>query len=504
MTEKLPVSDHVDIMLLLEGTFPYVSGGVSSWVHQIIRGFPQYTFGAVFIGSRREDYGDIKYPFPDNLKHLETYYLQDEHSKPPIAPLRGDEKGFAILERLHNWFANPWPEGLPDELKKVSFYLNRENGVDYTQFLYSERSWEYICRLYGERSKDPSFVDYFWTVRNMHTPIWQLASIAGNLIPARAYHTVSTGYAGFLGGLLRHHTGRPLILSEHGIYTKERRIDIFNNDWIQDNRNALQRDLTQVSYFRDLWIRFFETLGRFCYDASDRIVSLYDGVRDRQISDGASPDKITVIPNGIDLDRFAPLQNTRPADPPMVLALLGRVVPIKDVKTYIRAIRILAAYFPDIEGWVVGPEGEAPDYADECRALARSLDIENRVRFTGFMNPVELFPKIGLLVLSSISEGLPLVALEGFAAGVPLVATDVGACRQLVEGGDDEDRALGSAGGVVPINNPQALADACSRLLGDRAAWDHARDAAVRRVETYYTQPGMFERYGALYREGLE
>lgn len=490
-------------MLLLEGTFPYVSGGVSSWVNQIIRGFPELTFGAVFIGSRPDEYGELKYRLPSNLRHLQVHYLHDEHDAPPVAPCQGDQQGFEILRRLHGWFANPYPDGLPEELKQVSFYLHGEGGVDYTQFLYSQKSWDYICSLYQERCSDPSFVDYFWTVRNMHAPIWQLATIAGSLIPARMYHTVSTGYAGFLGGLLHHRSGRPLLLSEHGIYTKERRIDIFNSDWIQDTRNALQRDPTELSYFRDLWIRFFETLGRFCYDAAGSIVSLYDGVRQRQISDGAQPDKIRVVPNGIDLARFAPLRDKRPSDPPMILALLGRVVPIKDIKTYIRAIRILVSHIPGLEGWIVGPEGEDPEYAAECRALAHSLEIGDRVRFTGFMNPLELFPQIGLLVLSSISEGLPLVALEGFAAGVPLVATDVGSCRQLVEGAGVEDRSLGAAGRIVAINDPQALANACRQLLENRTNWDAAQQAAIKRVETYYTQQQMFDCYRELYQEGL-
>lgn len=503
MTDTLPKAEKVDVMLLLEGTFPYVSGGVSSWVNQIIRGFPELDFGAVFIGSRADEYDGIKYELPANLKHLQVHYLHDEHTTPPIAPCSGDAQGFEILKRLHGWFANPHPDGLPAELKQASFYLNARGGVDYSQFLYSQRSWEYICELYSAQCTDPSFVDYFWSVRNMHAPIWQLAAIAGSLIPARVYHTVSTGYAGFLGGLLHHHTGRPLLLSEHGIYTKERRIDIFNNEWIQDNRNALQRDPTEISYFRDLWIRFFETLGRFCYDASGRIVSLYEGVRQRQISDGALPEKISVVPNGIDVARFAPLRVTRPAKPPLVLALLGRVVPIKDVKTYIRAIRILVSHIPELEGWVVGPDGEDPEYAAECRALAQSLEIADRVRFTGFMNPVELFPQIGLLVLSSISEGLPLVALEGFAAGVPLVSTDVGSCRQLVEGVGEEDQALGVAGGIVPINSPQALAEACRRLIVDQEAWDMASQAGINRVEKLYTQQQMFERYRELYQEAL-
>lgn len=72
---NFPRAQHADIGLLLEGTFPYVSGGVSSWVNQIIRAFPQYTFAIAFIGSRKEDYGDPKYALPDNVVHLETHYL---------------------------------------------------------------------------------------------------------------------------------------------------------------------------------------------------------------------------------------------------------------------------------------------------------------------------------------------------------------------------------------------------------------------------------------------
>lgn len=503
MDIELPTAKSVDIMLLLEGTFPFVSGGVSSWVHQIITGFPELEFGAVFIGSREEDYDRIRYGLPPNLKHLQIHFLHEERSLPPVTPCKGDKDAFNLLERLHDWFDSPLAEGLPQQLKSPRFYSKGGGGVDYSQFLYAERSWGLICQLYSERSKDPSFVDYFWTVRNMHGPLWQLAEIATGLIPARLYHTVSTGYAGFLGGLLHHHTGRPLILSEHGIYTKERRIDIFKNEWIHDSRNAMQRDPTEISYFRELWIRFFETVGRFCYHSAEQIVSLYEGVRQRQISDGADPAKICVIPNGIDLVRFSTLCRQRDPEAAPVIALFGRVVPIKDVKSFLRSVRILLHRFPSVQGWVVGPTEEDPSYLEECRALTRSLDIDRNIRFTGYMTPEELFPRIRLLVLSSISEGLPLVALEGFAAGLPLVATDVGCCRQLVEGVEGEDRLLGSAGEVVPINDPQSLAAACGRLLNDRQLWESCSKTARKRVSSYYSEQEMFAGYREIYLRGL-
>jgi glycosyltransferase involved in cell wall biosynthesis len=107
-------------------------------------------------------------------------------------------------------------------------------------------------------------------------------------------------------------------------------------------------------------------------------------------------------------------------------------------------------------------------------------------------------------VLSSISEGLPLVMLEGFAAGVPAVATDVGSCRQLIFGLDAEDQALGAAGDVVGIADPQALAEASLKLLTDQAAWQAASQAAIRRVETYYTQGQMFASYRNIYERAVQ
>lgn len=501
--DNFPKSDRVDIMLLLEGTFPYVSGGVSSWVNQIIRGFPEYRFGAVFIGSSRADYSSFKYELPPNLVHLEAYYLHDRQLKPEIRPMDGNREALETVRRLHAWFQKPDPATLDDALKNVDFYLDPQNGVDFDQFQYARGSWDLITELYHERCSDPSFVDYFWTTRNMHAPIWLLAGIAKQLIPARVYHTASTGYAGFLGALLHYSTGRPLLLSEHGIYTKERRIDIFHSDWIQDNRNALQKDPTEVSYYRDLWIRFFETLGRFCYGAAESIVALYEGAREREISDGALQERTMVIPNGIDIARFAALRESRPDVPPPVLTLLGRIVPIKDIKTFIRALRLIANSLPRVQGWIIGPEDESPEYVAECQALVESLDMAANVKFMGFRNPVEIFPVTDVLVLSSVSEGLPLVILEAFAAGIPVVATDVGACRQLIMGHGPEDEAIGTAGGVVGINDPHGLATETLRLLNDPLQWQQARQAAITRVERYYTHKRMFDSYRELYRRGV-
>ncbi|MDD2880083.1 MAG: GT4 family glycosyltransferase PelF [Rhodoferax sp.] len=502
---RYPTSDSVDVLLLLEGTFPFVAGGVSSWVNQIIRGFPDIRFGAVFLGSRPEDYGDMRYVLPDNLVHLQVAYIYGEHDTPPVAPVVADADTMAMVESVHTQFETNLRA---PQCEHMFAQLMDEAGPDgklsEEVFLYSKASWEYIKKSYRKHSTDPSFVDYFWTIRTIHAPFWRLREVALSCPKARVYHSVSTGYAGILGVLLKHRNQRPLMLSEHGIYVKERKIDLYQAQWLKDNRSVFDRDPSRVSYFRQLWIRFFEHLGYVTYQAANDIIALFEANRQRQLQDGAPPERTGNIPNGVDVARFAALRLQRPPVVPKVLCLIGRVVPIKDIKTFIRAMVTVVKHLPEAQAWIAGPEEEAPDYAQECRDLAAQLGLTDAVKFLGFQKLTDLLPKVGLVVLSSISEGLPLVILEGYAAGVPTVATDVGSCRQLVFGLPGEDAAFGTSGQVVRIADPEALAQAALALLGDEAAWHSASVAGIKRVEAYYAQDVMFARYRALYERNLQ
>ena len=166
-------------------------------------------------------------------------------------------------------------------------------------------------------------------------------------------------------------------------------------------------------------------------------------------------------------------------------------------------MRTVINRMPEAEGWIAGPEDEDKAYAEECHRLVDGLGLQGKVRFLGFQKLTDLLPKVGLVVLSSISEALPLVLLEGYAAGVPGVSTDVGSCRQLIYGLDDEDQALGASGRVVSIADPQALADAAIELLSDAGKWHSASVAGMKRVEKYYSQDRMFGSYREVYEKAL-
>jgi polysaccharide biosynthesis protein PelF len=325
-----------------------------------------------------------------------------------------------------------------------------------------------------------------------------MARIAAELPLSRAYHTVSTGFAGFLGMLAQKRTQRPLILTEHGIYSKERRIELLQAAWIRDDDGAVG-----IGHFRQMWIRFFEALGRMTYAAADPIVTLYEANSERQVRDGADHSRTRIVPNGVDVPRFSALRAQRLEEIPKVLGLVGRVVPIKDIKTFIRTMRVLSSWMPEVEGWIVGPEDEDKSYAEECHHLVSSLGLERTVKFLGFQRVTDVFPRMGLNVLTSISEAQPLVVLEGYAAGVPCVSSDVGCVRELVFGRTSEDRALGAAGEVVEIASPESTARAALELLSDPNRWHAAQTAGIARVEATYTQEAMLRSYGQMYEDAL-
>ncbi len=525
-TQKIPKSSEVDIMLFSEGTYPYVKGGVSSWILQLIEGLPEFTFGVCYIGAQEIVDGkkqDISYRFPSNLKHLEMHYLFDGDDANKPKRKKGSKEGFEAVRELYSSFIKEG-SAIPDMIQKIDFYSDK---VTFSDFLHSERSWEFINEVYMKNCPDVPFVDYFWTLRNIHKPIWILAEIVRKLPKTKIFHAPSTGYAGFLGALSSYTTQRPFILTEHGIYTRERKIDMLSADWVEYKKPSLLQQPEEYNYIKKMWVSFFDKIGVFCYHRSNHVLSLFSGAQKIQINFGADANRTMVIPNGVDVDTLHDTMKNRASTPKPIVTLIGRIVPIKDIKTFIRAIKIASETIPDIEGWLVGPIDEDAEYVDECQQMAVSLglkaekqkfdgnytidshaDIEassDKIKFFGFSDIKEMLPKSALQTLSSISEGMPLVILEGFAAGVPCVATDVGSCRDLIEGGvDEEDFRIGFAGAITGIANPEVLADEYVRLLDFKnGQWKKAQDAGLKRVKKYYRQELFLQDYREIYNEAM-
>jgi glycosyltransferase involved in cell wall biosynthesis len=504
MTFLNETREEIDVLLILEGTYPYVRGGVSSWVQQIIAGHPHYRFGILFIGGHENDYKQgMRYELVSNIVYLDHVFLFDGHEE--LRENQYSEKQhcphFEKIKSAHDNFDYVSSYDFPPELLSLDYYLDADTGITLEQFLHGEQSWDFLCEKYQASSSEYSFVDYFWTIRNMHRPLWKLARMAKFAPKAKCVHSVSTGYAGFLGALIRQEQSLNYIISEHGIYTKERRIDLLQQQWQNTKSN---KDLRiHASYHRKLWIRFFEILAKLAYASAHPIVSLFQGYQSMQILDGASEQNTLIVPNGVNVKALSQLRVQRPQQVPKIMCLIGRVVPIKDIKTFIRSVSIVKHYEPNIQAWIVGPYEEDSEYHEECIQVTQSLDLEENVHFLGMQNLTDILPKIGVMVLSSISEGLPLVILEAFAVGIPVVATDVGACSELLLGKDPEDCALGAAGKIVDIANPEELARASMEVLFNADTWHEMSQVSLKRVEQYYSDTKMLDAYQALYRDAI-
>jgi glycosyltransferase involved in cell wall biosynthesis len=492
-----------DICLVLEGTYPFVSGGVSSWVHHLTSNLSHLTFTVLHISPKRGFYtkGHV-YKMPPNVLGVKEVYLHDYviSSKGRPTDLRAKVEFFRDLVR-------DMVEGKSGSFASFLRALQAEGNEGFSSFdlLQTPESWDVLVENYRKEAGEESFLNFFWTWRYAYLPLFNLLS--ANIPRAHVYHTISTGYAGLLAAGAKVKFVRPMLLTEHGIYTKERRIEINRSDWIQDWDSGELVAERQAPYFRRYWIRQFQMMSRITYEYADKIFTLYVGNTREQIKDGADPRRLRVIPNGIDLERFGEAADTfdaRGENDRFTVCFVGRVCPIKDLMTFVSAMRLVADEVPDVKVRVLGPMDEDPDYAEMCQRHARQLGLEKNLAFEGKVNVLEEFPKVDVMVLTSISEAQPLVILEAGAVGIPTVATDVGSCAELLYGTTPEDRALGVGGIVTPMASPGETAAAVLQLYHDPGLRRRMRDAMRERVKKFYDQRDMVAAYDELYQRHIK
>lgn len=233
---------------------------------------------------------------------------------------------------------------------------------------------------------------------------------------------------------------------------------------------------------------------------ADAVVAVSRAVARRLRSSVDLPgDRIHVIPNGIDVDRFRP--DRLEASRSVVRRSLGleEGVPalllpavMREGKGHGRLLQLLPGLrqrVPDLRVLFAG-EGEREA---ELRERARAAEVEDMVRFLGFRTDVpELLAASDLVVLPSHAEALPTVLLEAAAAGRPAVATEVGGVPEIVENG--------RTGFVVPRDDPAALGDAISRILGDPALARRFGVAARARAERLFDMRRLVERTLSLWQ----
>ncbi len=482
---------EADVCLILEGSYPYVSGGVSSWTQDLIESQRDLTFHLVTL-LPIEGNTVVRYQIPNNVASITNVFI-------PRLPKGSASVKHAdtLFERLQAPLLRLQSSGGLAEVAEVMRILAPLRArLGSRLLLNSFAAWQMLLRMYHISQPGSSFLDYFWTWRGLLGGLYSV--LLADLPRARLYHAASTGYAGLMAARAHLETGRPVLLTEHGIYTTERRIEIAMAPWLYGGQLPGLSIAKTHRNLKDLWVDTFVSYSHACYDACSKIITLHRDNQQLQVEDGAAPGKLAIIPNGIDYARYAAIRPDPEPRPPTI-ALIGRVVPIKDVKTFIWATGILREMIPGLRALILGPTDEDPDYVTECQTLVNYEGLQPTIDFAGRVRLEEYLGRIDAIVLTSISEAQPLVILEAGAAGVPTVATDVGCCREMILGSPHEHPPLGPGGAITPLSNPTATAQALAKLLADQELHQQCSNNIRQRVQRYYNKTDLDESYRALY-----
>lgn len=469
------------ICFVAEGCYPYTVGGVSSWLHSIIQLFPNIEFVLVTIVSNREQRGKFVYELPENLTEVHEVYLQDYDWD--FSKKRG--KRFHLNKKQHQALRSII---LNQDIDwNTLFELFNKQNISTDEMLMGEDFLRVATECYNHKYSQIPFSDFLWTLRSIYLPLFLVLRL--ELPKADLYHCVATGYAGVLGSMAKEFYKCGLLVSEHGIYTREREEELIRATWV-DNM------------YKGIWIEQFRKMSNLAYQKADVVTSLYEQARRLQTEIGCPEEKTVITPNGIKMERFLDLPEKTEEDEGMInIGAMLRIAPIKDVKTMIQAFSYAKREVPNIKLWIMGAWDEEEEYAQECFTLVEHLEVQDVV-FTGRVNITDYLGRMDMTILTSISEGQPLVVLESFAAHKPVIATDVGNCRELIYGGESDE--FGQAGIITHIMNLQDIAGAIVELATNTEERLRMGENGYRRVKDRYLFEHMKAKYENIYRDFAE
>lgn len=463
------------ICMVAEGCYPYVVGGVSSWIHSMIRSFPDEEFIVLAIVANRKQSGKFAYELPPNVSEVYEAYLDDlDWGKGPKTGRRTrlSKKEYRALRSLILNQEVDW-DTLFKLFKKGKFSIDDMlMGADFLHI---------VQEVYELRFPNIVFSDFLWTMRSIYMPLFLI--MRTELPKADIYHCVATGYAGLLGSMAKYFNKSALLISEHGIYTREREEELLKANWV-------------AGLYKNIWIEQFRKMSLVAYERADAVTALYAHAQELQHELGCPEEKTFLTPNGVDMGRFADLPGKTAEDEGFVnIGAVLRVTPIKDVKTMIRAFAFAKEKVPALKLWIMGPTDEDEEYARECFDLVDALGVSD-VIFTGRINVTDYLGRMDFTLLTSISEGQPLTILEGFAAHKPCIATDVGCCRELIYGVTDN---FGEAGILCHTMNTEDIAGAMVELGSSPSKVREMGEAGFKRCQNGFQLKQMKKAYEKLY-----
>lgn len=454
------------VCMVLEGSYPFITGGVAAWVQDIIQGLPEVEFSLLTLSPQADQ--KLRYTLPANVKEHVDMVLSDAQKVKSGRKL-GKQTRKAVLQFHQQLFDNKTADY--NALITAAKHLEElDKGL-----LKDTNLWNLLVHSNAKKNPAYAFSDYFWAWQSSHRLLFNTLQVQAP--EADVYHAISTGFAGLAALTASRTHKKPFLLTEHGLYHKEREIEIRKADFVR-------------GYQRDMWINIYNNLSKICYQSADVVTALFEENRQKQIELGADPKRCLVIPNGIDIERFSSVVRTKKAG--FHVGLVGRIVPIKDIKTFIAAAKIVLDQIPEAVFYAIGPTDEEPDYYKECVAMVESLHIQDRFLFTGRQNVLEYYSFLDLMLLTSVREAQPLVILEGWVAGVPCISTKVGNAPEML---DYDERFL------APSKDPEKIAKNVLYVYQHPEEIKAINERNKQKAIKLYNKKDLIQRYRELYAQ---
>ncbi|MEX1019833.1 MAG: GT4 family glycosyltransferase PelF [Litorilinea sp.] len=454
---------RLHVMMITEGTYPYHWGGVSTWCHLLLNDLAHIDFTLISLVG---DPGAGKqFELPANVVDFQPKPLwgmrevlekREDLGLRELIRRRSTDANIVATHFiphfrtfLHALYTYPGePNTVAHALHQMyRFFLD----YDFDTAMRSQTAWQCFVEVaqaeFPRAAAENGYRDARYTLADLTSCMQWLYHwffpIGEPLPKTDIVHAAMVGVSTLISVVAKLEHGAAYLLTEHGIYLRER---------------YLAESATATSLFRKLFaLRFANLMTQLSYGFADRIAPCCEYNHRWELRHGAQPHQLRTIYYGVDSVAFTPQE--KPFGEPPVVVWVGRIDPLKDILTLLRAAALVKQARPDIEFRLFGgvmPGTEA--YHAKCLELHKELGLESTVKFAGFRaNPVSAFNEGDIVILTSVSEAFPFVVLEAMLCEKPVVATAVGGVPEQVEG----------CGIALEPRNPTALAEAILKLMND-------------------------------------
>lgn len=459
------------VALVNEGTYPLVHGGVSVWCDHLIRGLPEHDFElTTIVATGREPHS---WQLPANARSLELVPLWSAAPPPGRTRLRSEVRPAlaALAEAIVTGLPDRWFDAAMRNLADIA---GRAGTVAAFHAVLRDGQLPGALLDACEGRMPLTLADVVAAAELIERTLLVLAVDVGDV---GLVHAVANGPAALIGLAAAWRRNIPYLLSEHGVYLRERYLAL--------------RGIDLSPATKRLVLRFLKLLTRSCYVNADLVLPVSRFNRRWELRHGAHPDKIVTVYNGVDSASYPPMR-AEPAEP--AISWIGRIDPLKDLETLIRAFGVVRAAKADAKLRLFGPCPAGNEaYRGRCETVVEELRLGDAVTFEGPARGSRPAIEAGqLMALSSISEGMPYTVIEAMMSGRATVNTDVGGVRE----------AVADTGLVVPPRNPRALGAACLELLHDHRRRRELGNAARARALAMFTLGESTDSYRLLYDIG--